>query len=473
VRLDRPSYPETARFEPVDAGHWVVSEPGRVLQTADAGRTWRASSPAATLAGGPFWFTSPGHGYAQGSGGVTLTTSDGGRSWNTGNAPPISRPVPGPAVTAVQEVSPTFAIAAGPDRLLVSRDGGRTWTPLPPVPGPHPLGLVQFLNSSTGFVIDHFGKQLLRTTDGGQSWTPIPEPPHVQVDHVQFWTPTNGALVTRGIDSSTGNGVHLTATGGSIWRPLALPAGYWFNPADMPGPDYTCFGGGTGWFVGHPPRRIALGGTSVLVSTDAGARWRPVLPPTVLRPGTVNAALGSWFGGCRGSAAWVEVRQARYGQGRASYDLLRTPDLGRTWQDVLHIQNGAAIPPLRLPLSPGALWPSSLPTGLVLLPEPLALTSASDAWLTVVAPGGGLVLAVTADGGQHWNIRWFPDPRHDPSTAPASPSVFPAGLPWLATTATDSRHAWVLFGSRNGSGASYLYVTSDGGSTWKRIATFS
>jgi photosystem II stability/assembly factor-like uncharacterized protein len=471
VHLDKRGFPETGWFEPVDASHWIVSAPGRVLQTSDAGHAWRVSSLAATLTGGPFWFTSLSRGYSRSSGGVTLATSDGGRTWSKGAAQPAASPVQGPAVTAVQELSPSFAIASGPAGLQVSRDGGRIWTPLPPVPGQHPLGAVQFLNSSTGFVIDDFGKQLWRTTDGGHSWTPIPEPPHVQVDHVQFWTPAEGAVVTRGFNP-TGNGVYLTGTGGSTWRPLALPTGYWFNPADMPRLDYTCFAGGTGWFVGHPPRSIALGGTSVLVSTDAGVHWRPVLPPAVLRSGTVGAALGAWFGGCRGSTAWVEVRQDRYGHGGDSYDLLRTVDLGRTWQNVLHIQNGTAIPRLTLPLSPGALAPSPLPAGLALIPEPLALTSASGAWLTLTTPGKGLAVAVTADGGENWTMHWFPAPRHDPSTAPAAPSAFPAGLPWLTTTATDSGHAWVLFGSTNGSGASYLYATEDAGLTWKRIATF-
>lgn len=77
---------------------------------------------------------------------------------------------------------------------------------------------------------------------------------------------------------------------------------------------------------------------------------------------------------------------------------------------------------------------------------------------------------VTADGGEHWQFHWFPGAQ--PRPAPASPSVLPTGLPWLATTATDARHAWLLFGSANGSGDSYLYATADGGATWQRIATF-
>jgi photosystem II stability/assembly factor-like uncharacterized protein len=83
----------------------------------------------------------------------------------------------------------------------------------------------------------------------------------------------------------------------------------------------------------------------------------------------------------------------------------------------------------------------SLPDGLALDPEPMVLPSASAAWLTLVTGDGSIALAVTADRGQHWEIRC-------------------------------SRHAWVLLASTNGSGASYLYATSDGGVTWNRITTF-
>jgi photosystem II stability/assembly factor-like uncharacterized protein len=365
---------------------------------------------------------------------------------------------------AIQEISPAFAVASGPAGLRVSRDGGRSWAPLAAVPGPHPLGLAQFLDSRTGFVLDDFGKRLWRTTNGGGSWTSVPEPSHVQIDHVEFWTPDAGAAITRF------GGVYLTTNAGVTWRPLSMPRLYPIDPfggymlaADgrtlqdrYPKYEYACFApGGTGWVVG------GISNQTMLVSTDDGSHWNLALPHRTVHVGA------AWFGGCRGSQAWVEVVQAH-----SDYDLLHTSDSGRTWHDVLHIPNGAGIPPLEFPLSPGALGPNPLPGGLTLIPEPLALASASDAWLTLVARGGGIAFAATADDGQHWQVHWFAAPRHAPSAAPALPSVFPAGLPWLATTATDSRHAWVLFGSTNGSGSSYLYATSNGGASWMRIATF-
>jgi len=294
---------------------------------------------------------------------------------------------------------------------------------------------------------------------------------------VQFWTPAIG------VANTIANGNFRTADGGRTWQPLTPPSGYPINTfirfyePQYPGRGayprfgYACFTGRTGWLVASPPRHPEA--QAVLASTDAGAHWHPVLPREVLHPEKSNAQLSVWLGGCRGSQAWVEVMQASYGaNGGTSDDLLHTSDSGQTWQDVLHIQNGPALPQLKVPLTPGARGTSPLPAGLALNPEPLALPSASAAWLTLLAGNGGIAVAVTADDGQHWQVHRFPAPRHAPRTAPASPSGLPAGLPWLATTATDSRHAWVLFASTDGSGASYLYATSDGGATWNRITTF-
>ena len=294
---------------------------------------------------------------------------------------------------------------------------------------------------------------------------------------MQFWTPAIG------VANTIANGDFLTADGGRTWQPLTPPSGYpvntfirFYEPqypgrAAYPRFGCACFTGETGWVVAFPPHHPEA--QAVLASTDAGAHWRPVLPRAVLHPGKANAHLSVWLGGCRGSQAWVEVVQASYlVHGGASYDLLHTSDSGQTWQDVLHIQNGPALPQLKVPLTPAALKPSPLPTGLALNPEPLALPAASAAWLTLLAGNGGIAFAVTADDGQHWQIHRFPAPRHAPRTAPASPSGLATGLPWLATTATDARHACALFASTNGSGASYLYATSDGRATWKRITTF-
>lgn len=482
-------YANPAWFEPVSASHWVAGAPGTVIQTSDAGKTWHAITTTTALPGGPFWFTGPSQGYARLHTGVIAATSDGGRTWRAGTAPPPPHPARGLSVTGIQQISPAIAIASGPDELRISRDGGHTWTPLAPVPGRHPLTSAQFPSASTGFVTDHSGKLLWRTTDGGAAWTSLPQPADVQQvqdSPARFWTP----------DIGIGTGLKnywVTTNGGSTWHPLMPPGGYQFDgtifavpqrPAPPTSVGYACFTGDTGWGIAYSRANIQR--EAVLVSTDAGAHWRVVLPTTILRTHG-RSSLTTQLGGCQRSQAWVGVTRESYKQGGGtSYDLLHTADYGQTWQDVLHLQSGPALPRLAVPLAPGALDTAPLPSGLIpaadpqtaaqagllLTPEPMATPSASTAWLTLLSSNGGIAFAVTSDGGQHWQIHWFPAPRHDPRAAPASASGLPAGLPWMATTATDARHAWVLLASTNGSGDSYLYATSDGGATWKRITTF-
>jgi photosystem II stability/assembly factor-like uncharacterized protein len=470
VSLTAARYASPSWFQPVDASHWVVDAPGEVINTSDAGRTWSTVGRGTGPMSGSFWFSSPSLGYARAPGGGVRVTRDGGRTWSAGTTPPSKRPAAGPAIRSVQQLSPTYAVASGPGGIRVSRDGGRTWARLTAGPGSHAVRSVQFVDPDTGFAVDDIGKPLWRTTDGGRTWTALSLPPRVQADHVQFLNPVSGVAITRQ------HSVFLSTTGGNTWRAVSPPHEY--APGSLSqerdGYQYACFAGSTAdWLVGASLRSPGLGSQSVFVSPDAGTRWRQVLGPATLHSGRVNAIRAVWLTGCRGSQAWVADAQGSYdSSGAPAYDLLHTTDSGKTWQDVLRVQNGTKFPPLALPRSPGALGSSALPAGLSLTPESLALASASDAWQTFVAPGGGLAFAVTADDGQHWQFHWFSAPRHSPRTAPASPSVLPAGLPWLATTATDAQHAWVLFGSTNGSGDCYLFATADGGATWQRITTF-
>ncbi|MDA8321744.1 MAG: YCF48-related protein [Actinomycetota bacterium] len=478
-------YTSPGTFQAVSAGQWVVGTPGAMVRTADAGRTWRVVQTATALPGGPFWFTAPSRGYARLRTGAVAATSDGGRNWSAGAAPPTERPAAGLTVTGIQQPTPGTAIATGPDALRITRDGGRTWTPLGPVPGRHPLGPAEFPAPGTGFVTDHSGKLLWRTTNGGATWTALPQPAGVP-GQARFWSPQIG--IAAGL-----NGLYLTTSGGSTWQKLTLPGGYQLNgdafavpqrPAPPVSPGALCFAGDTGWAVASPRANIQR--RAVLLSTDGGARWQPVLPDTILRTHG-RSSLAVQLAGCQGSQAWVGVSRASYQPGGgASYDLLHTADNGQAWQDVLHLQSGPALPRLAVPLAGRALDTAPLPSGLVpaanpgtavhsgitLTPEPMVTPSPSVAWLTLLAGNGGIGFAVTSDGGQHWQIHWFAAPRHDPRAAPPALSGLPAGLPWLATTATGARHAWVLLASTNGSGDSYLYATADGGATWRRVTTF-
>jgi len=121
---------------------WVVaSNPahGRVLHTADYGRTWSVDTlPITTRAGsGPqsIGFRDDRNGFALGGGNaaqtndvLAATTSDGGRHWTARSRPPLQTGVWG-GVYVPGARRPTI-VAVGPAGAVYSRDDGATWTPI-------------------------------------------------------------------------------------------------------------------------------------------------------------------------------------------------------------------------------------------------------------------------------------------------------------------------------------------------------
>src|SRR5215467_11499696 len=175
--------------------------------------------------------------------------------------------------------------------------------------------------------------------------------------------------------------------------------------------------------------------TSSSAPTGACAGARPCRPQSSTPRGSRRSRRGS----PDAVAPRPGLRSGRppYTSERSSDDLLHTSDYGRTWRDVLQIKNSTDLPPLPVPLSPSASAPKLQPAAGIVIPGPLVLPSSSSVWQTVVIGNGSIAFAVSADDGQHWQWHRFPAPRHVPRSAPASRSVLPAGLPWLATTATD------------------------------------
>jgi len=124
-------------------GHaWIVAsnaDHGRVLHTADFGKTWSVDTlPLTTRAGsGPqsIAFRDARHGMALGGGTTaqpgddfTAVTSDGGSTWTKRTSVPLKTGVWG-GVYVPGAARPTV-VAVGPAGAVVSRDEGTTWTPI-------------------------------------------------------------------------------------------------------------------------------------------------------------------------------------------------------------------------------------------------------------------------------------------------------------------------------------------------------
>ncbi len=270
--------------------------------------------------------------WVSGHGGTWGRTLDGGATWETGV-------VPGQDSLQFRDVHAVHAdtallLAAGPgDRSRIFRtvDGGGGWTEVWRNTDPDaffdcldlwdgvdgaPRRGVAFSDAVDGeFVV-------LVTEDGGASWTHIPPGTLPPAEGTEGAFAASGTcVVTRGTQHGwigTGAGtaprVLRTSDGGATWTaaPTPLPAGEAAGIASLVFRD-SLQGWALGGNLGDPDSRT----DNVAVTSDGGATWTPVTPTRI--PGAVyGAALAP------GSGPPVLVA---VGPGGADLTL----DGGRTW----------------------------------------------------------------------------------------------------------------------------------------------
>lgn len=154
-----------------------------LLQTQDGGHTWRwtgAAPVASIVAAG---FTDRTHGWLVTDGGRVLATSDGGRTWDVQGHLPRCGFLGYPAQLGFFTPSRGW-ILSGPTKcapvpaVLITRDGGRSWSHGRPVPGY--TEQVAFASPRDGWAISRPATPgpgarttLIATHDGGRSWNAV------------------------------------------------------------------------------------------------------------------------------------------------------------------------------------------------------------------------------------------------------------------------------------------------------------
>lgn len=171
-----------------------------LYRTSDSGATWETLDDPCTLSspGGPtaplavsgksVWIACGGGPGAGGQEKVIYTSPDGGQTWSVaGSTGPLgssATPAPGgvPQAGYVAQLTLTgsgvgwLALARG--TLVVSRDGGRTWSaviPIDAVASGSGIVSVTFSTPTTGWALASSGGSnvIYRTVDGGSVWAPI------------------------------------------------------------------------------------------------------------------------------------------------------------------------------------------------------------------------------------------------------------------------------------------------------------
>jgi hypothetical protein len=155
---------------PTDRTGYLLLADGRVLATADGGRSFSRRTPVPGAAN-DILCTAERTCFAAGASGGVQRTSDGGVSWtHVGSSSPF-------ALFGLERVNPLTLYAVGASlTLLRSVDGGKTWVrktvrnvPLNNLTSIRCGDVLHCLASTQGAS----GGQLLRTVDGGETFTSI------------------------------------------------------------------------------------------------------------------------------------------------------------------------------------------------------------------------------------------------------------------------------------------------------------
>lgn len=146
---------------------WAVGDGGRIINTTDAGTTWKTQTSSTGSNLSHVWFVSDQAGFAVGDGGTVVATTNGGQRWTRNPAIP----------TTANLFDVKFADAlhgwavGGTGVVLRTTDGGTNWSRTV-LPTTFQLRGVAFAGLLDGWVVGD-GGTVFGTHDGGASWYPL------------------------------------------------------------------------------------------------------------------------------------------------------------------------------------------------------------------------------------------------------------------------------------------------------------
>lgn len=234
----------------------------RIYQTQNQGETWtlryQNRDPRVFLDALAFWDAGRGIALGDPVDGrfTTLTTEDGGVTWNPAPSDGMPAALPGEGAFAA---SGTCLVArgdgyawfgtggAGTGRVFRSTDRGRTWTVhRTPVGAGNPssgIFSLAFQNESEGIAIggdymapQHHDRIVALTADGGRTWTSAAGPEPAGYRSAVAYVPAAPAASARPALIAVGpTGSDISFDGGTSWKPLGSAGFHALASAGSPG----------------------------------------------------------------------------------------------------------------------------------------------------------------------------------------------------------------------------------------------
>lgn len=184
-----------------------------LFSTADGGESWtlRYSVTASSNQIYSMDFPTTSLGFAVGTGGIFLKTSDNGNTWEQqGNVPMIN-------YYSIYFPDQNTGYAAGKLKILKTTDSGNNWTE---IPMSVTFREINFVTADIGYGVGPNGL-ILKTTDGGNSWTNLSISTTEPLYAVDFYDQDTG-FVSGGTYIISGI-IYKTTNGGISWVKQLVP----------------------------------------------------------------------------------------------------------------------------------------------------------------------------------------------------------------------------------------------------------
>jgi photosystem II stability/assembly factor-like uncharacterized protein len=403
----------------VDANHgWAVGSSGTILVTSNGGTTWQPQRSGTTNPLSFIHFVNATTGWAVGGGGTILATSNGGATWQPQTSETTT------PLYSVHFVNTTTGWAVGDwGTILVTTNGGATWQPQTGGTT-STLFSVHFVNATAGWAVGDYGT-ILVTSNGGATWQSQMSGTINPLFFVHFVNTTAGWAVG---DLGT---ILVTTNGGATWQAQTsgtrspLNSVYFMNAT-------------TGWAVGW--------NATILRTDNGGSTWQ------TQASGTMSSLYSVHF--VDATTGWAVGSDLLRGR----TILLHTRNGGVTWQvqengtrgslysvHFVNATTGWAVGDLGtifVTTNGGATW---LPqrSGTTNLLSSVHFVNATTGW----AVGYEGTILATSNGGATWQAQ---------TTGGTKSNLYSVHF-------VDAMKGWIV--GRHGT----ILKTTDGGQTWNPI----
>ena len=223
-----------------------------LLLSGDFTAQWFHQNSGTTANLGSVFFIDANIGWACGTGGKIINTTNGGLDWFNQNSNTTVW------LNTIQFIDASNGWACGSNQILKTTDGGLIWS-VQNFPSSTNIYAIQFVNTNIGWIISHFADSayIHKSIDGGVSWTIQHQAQNEYYESMHFLDENTG-WVTFSFGLS---GVLKTTGGGSIWT--QYNANFSGNPTHI-------------WFVNNLTGWVShntLGSYGISKSTDGGVTW--------------------------------------------------------------------------------------------------------------------------------------------------------------------------------------------------------